>query len=312
MPNNSSSSDILFQSLLDSTNSLADNVSLYNLQFLNNFNFIINNLQGFNSDFNIISNYLNSLQNIFTYEYNNFLKNNITYLENLFTNIYTLSEVSNYNITDFNNIYLDIYDQNLVPVVGKTNIKIDNFSQLDNILNVTLDISDLVNSLYYLKIYYNDDNSNYLFNSIIYYIQSSDKVLERYQFDNNSLNISKDLANYKIYLLDVNGRILNSKYIVKSVIGNGILDLQCFSLFENIDNSDLSKYQFFIKKENFTEIWTELKLEDYSAGDIGNVLLGNAQRDLNTGVFTVYNSDGSILSQNVSTRFVKTETRKKL
>lgn len=312
MPNNSSSSDILFQSLLDSTNSLADNVSLYNLQFLNNFNFIINNLQGFNSDFNIISNYLNSLQNIFTYEYNNFLKNNITYLENLFTNIYTLSEVSNYNITDFNNIYLDIYDQNLIPVVGNTNIKIDTFSQLDNILNMTIDVSNLNGNLYYLKVYYNDDNSNYLFTSPIYYIKSSDKVLERYQFNNNNLNISKDLANYKIYLLDLNGNMLNSKYIVKSIIGNGIIDLQCFSLFDNIDNSDLSKYQFFIKKENFSEIWIELRLDDYSVGDVGNVLLGNAQRDLSTGVFTVYNSDGSILTQNISTRFVKTETRKKI
>jgi len=312
MPNNSTSSDILFQTLLDSTNSLSNTVSLYNLQFLSNFNFILNNLQGFNSNFNIINNYLNSLQNIFTSEYNNFLKNNIIYLENLFTNIYTLSEVSNYNITDFNNIYLDIYDQNLVPVVGKINIKMDTFAQLDNILNITIDISDLANNLYYLKIYYNDDSSNYLFNNVIEYIKSSDGVLERFQLDNNGLNISKDLANYKIYLLDLNGNVLNSKYVVKSTIGNGIIDLQCFSLFENMDNPDLSKYKFFIKKENFNEIWMELKIEDYTFEDVGNVLLGNAQRDLSTGIFTIYNSDGSILTQNVSTRYGKTENRKKI
>jgi hypothetical protein len=307
----SSLSAQLVQSLIDSTNSLNSIVASYNLQFLSNYNYIDNNLQTFDNSFKILDNNVNKLQNVFSPEYGSFLQNNILYLENMFSNMYTLIENNNYNVSNFSNVYIDIFDSTLTPVVGQVGISITNYVQLYNLFNISIDTANLPNDIYYLKIYYNNDLDNYLLSNPINYLQNSNKLLERYQFSNN-LGISKNLVNYKIYLLNMQGDILNSKYIVNSTISETIIDFQTFSLFENISNPDLTQYQFFLKEELFDEIWMELHIEDYTANDIGNVILGNAQRDLSTGVASFFNADGSILSQHVSQRYGKSETRKKI
>lgn len=306
----SSLSATLVQNLIDSTNSLNSIVANYNLQFLSNYSYIDNNLQIFDNSFKTLDNNVNKLQSVLSTEYNNFLQNNLTYLENMFTNMYTLIKSSNYNTNNLLYASIDIFDNNLTPVVGKTGIAITNYVQIDNIFNISIDISDLKNDTYYLKIYYNNDQNNYLLSNPINYLQNDDKILERYQFSNNN-KISKNLVNYRIYLLDMQNNVLNSKYIVNSTINNDIIDIQCFSLF-NDSTVDKTQYQFFLKEELFDEVWLELHIEDYNINDIGNVLLGNAQRDLSTGVTTFFNADGSILSQHVSERYIKTETRKKI
>jgi hypothetical protein len=301
---------ILMQNLIDSTNSLNSIVANYNLQFLSNYSYIDNNLQIFDNSFKTLDNNVNKLQSVLSTEYNNFLQNNLTYLENMFTNMYTLIKSNNYNTNNLLHASIDIFDNNLTPVVGKTGIAITNYVQIDNIFNISIDISDLKNDTYYLKIYYNNDQNNYLLSDPINYLQNDDKILERYQFSNNN-KISNNLVNYRIYLLDMQNNVLNSKYIVNSTINNDIIDIQCFSLF-NDSTVDKTQYQFFLKEELFDEVWLELHIEDYNINDIGNVLLGNAQRDLSTGVTTFFNADGSILSQHVSERYIKTETRKKI
>ena len=306
----SSLSATLVQNLIDSTNSLNSIVANYNLQFLSNYSYIDNNLQIFDDSFKTLDNNVNKLQSVLSTEYNNFLQNNLTYLENMFTNMYTLIKSSNYNTNNLLYASIDIFDNNLTPVVGKTGIAITNYVQIDNIFNISIDISDLKNDTYYLKIYYNNDQNNYLLSNPINYLQNDDKILERYQFSNNN-KISKNLVNYRIYLLDMQNNVLNSKYIVNSTINNDIIDIQCFSLF-NDSTVDKTQYRFFLKEELFDEVWLELHIEDYNINDIGNVLLGNAQRDLSTGVTTFFNADGSILSQHVSERYIKTETRKKI
>jgi len=306
----SSLSATLVQNLIDSTNSLNSIVANYNLQFLSNYSYIDNNLQIFDNSFKTLDNNVNKLQSVLSTEYNNFLQNNLTYLENMFTNMYTLIKSNNYNTNNLLYASIDIFDNNLTPVVGKTGIAITNYVQIDNIFNISIDISDLKNDTYYLKIYYNNDQNNYLLSNPINYLQNDDKILERYQFSNNN-KISKNLVNYRIYLLDMQNNVLNSKYIVNSTINNDIIDIQCFSLF-NDSTVDKTQYRFFLKEELFDEVWLELHIEDYNINDIGNVLLGNAQRDLSTGVTTFFNADGSILSQHVSERYIKTETRKKI
>ena len=306
----SSLSATLVQNLIDSTNLLNSIVANYNLQFLSNYSYIDNNLQIFDNSFKTLDNNVNKLQSVLSTEYNNFLQNNLTYLENMFTNMYTLIKSSNYNTNNLLYASIDIFDNNLTPVVGKTGIAITNYVQIDNIFNISIDISDLKNDTYYLKIYYNNDQNNYLLSNPINYLQNDDKILERYQFSNNN-KISKNLVNYRIYLLDMQNNVLNSKYIVNSTINNDIIDIQCFSLF-NDSTVDKTQYRFFLKEELFDEVWLELHIEDYNINDIGNVLLGNAQRDLSTGVTTFFNADGSILSQHVSERYIKTETRKKI
>jgi len=306
----SSLSATLVQNLIDSTNLLNSIVANYNLQFLSNYSYIDNNLQIFDNSFKTLDNNVNKLQSVLSTEYNNFLQNNLTYLENMFTNMYTLIKSNNYNTNNLLYASIDIFDNNLTPVVGKTGIAITNYVQIDNIFNISIDISDLKNDTYYLKIYYNNDQNNYLLSNPINYLQNDDKILERYQFSNNN-KISKNLVNYRIYLLDMQNNVLNSKYIVNSTINNDIIDIQCFSLF-NDSTVDKTQYRFFLKEELFDEVWLELHIEDYNINDIGNVLLGNAQRDLSTGVTTFFNADGSILSQHVSERYIKTETRKKI
>ena len=167
---------------------------------------------------------------------------------------------------------------------------------------------------YLMTVFYEDENKIYEFDSgtdIVNFIFSKDKLFQRIILDNQKNKISTDLRNFKIYLVDkVTNKIKYKQSVLNSVITNTELDILCFSL--DVDSNNYENYTIIIKEELFDSVSIDLTIGDYSMNDVSNIILGNAERDLVTGEFKIYDSFGNLIGVTVSTRAGRKEYRRRI
>jgi len=305
----------LVKSLTQSVDKLEKRVELVNYKLFNNFNFVSSKLKGLSDNLQIVDNRLNRFSSVFTDEYVQTLSDKLQVLTNVFNNVYSIMSVDVKNIK-LSDVLIDIYDKNFTKL-NDNPIKPKSINSINSLYNLELEGNNfsLKDNIFFLKIYYNVmPNKIHNFDLVENYKKSADYKAERYVFNNNINLIAKNLVNYKIYLKDrESGEVINIAPIVTSnLVNSDIVDIVCFSLFDdNMSVADINeKYSFTIQEELFDSILLELVVDDYLINDVGNVLLGRAERNLKTGRFVVYDKAGNIVVETVSERFNNKETRK--
>lgn len=298
----------------DNTDSLNSNVSRLYADFYKNFNFVVNNLRKLDINVDKLNTAYGKLKSLNTDGYINYLSEKLISIETVFKEMFSSSIIPIDSDEVNNKIFFNLYDSqnNIIKDKQKFNYN----ARLNSMYNFSFNPIELeLNSGQYLMtIFYEDENSIYEFgdsSDIINFIFSKDKLLQRIILDNQKNKISTDLRNFKIYLVDKDtNRVKYKQSILNSVITNTELDILCFSLDTN--SANYGNYTVIIKEELFDSISIDLTIGDYSVNDISNVILGNAERDLVTGEFKIYDSFGNLIGVTVSTRAGRKEYRRRI
>lgn len=304
----------LLLSVSDNTNNLNSNVSRLYTDFYKNFNFTVNSLRKLNVNIDKLNNTYGKLKLLNTDGYINYLSERLISMETTFKEMFSSSFVS-VNSDELNNkIFFNLYDtqSNIIKQKQKFNYS----GRISSVYNFPFDpISlELESGQYLMTIFYEDENTIFEFDSgtdIISYIFSKDKLFQRLILDNQKNKISADLRNFKIYLIDkLTNKIKYKQSILNSVITDTELDILCFSL--DVDSDNYENYTIVIKEELFDSISIDLTIGDHSMNDVSNIILGNAERDLVTGEFRIYDSFGNLIGVTVSTRAGRKEYRRRI
>lgn len=300
--------------LKDTSETLKSFVGRYYIDYLKNFNFVSNDLEKLNINLQKINDNFSKIESFNNQGYQNYLTEKLESVEKTFKEMFTVADIPISTDLINNNIYFNLYNKNNELVIEKQKF---NFSdRLNSVYVFPFDPAklEIESGIYNMTIFYENQNSIFEFDGefdVIDFVFSRDMLLERIILDNQKNKISKDLRNYKIYLVNKNTNIVKYKEtILNSTITNTELDITCFSL--NIGSVNYKDFIFIIKEELFDTVNIELTIGDYSLNDIGNVILGNAERDLITGEFKVFDSAGNLISTSISTRFGRKEYRKRI
>lgn len=305
----------LVSSLQDSTNNLNSVTSKYYLEYVNNFNFISGNLVGLDNNLTEINKAFNSIKQFNNESFKLFLTQKISSLERVFKEMFTTNDLLVYDDNINNKIFFNLRDAMGNVVLEKQKFNFSNrVSSLYNFPFNPIELGIDVGT-YIMTIYYEDNSKVYEFDGhtdVMDYVTSNDGNLQRIILDNETNKISENLRNYKIYLVSkVGNSIINKQTMVNSRISNTELDIIFFTLLKS-DEIGFSDYKLIIKEELFDTINIELTIGEYEFNDVASLILGNAERDLKTGEFTVYDALGNSLGTMVSTRFGRKEFRRRI
>lgn len=298
----------------NSTENLNSVTSKYYLEYVNNFNFISRNLNELNNNLIQINKSFDNVKNFNNESFKVFLTQKISSLERVFREMFTTNKLSLYSDDLNNKIFFNLRNFNGDTILEKQ--KFNFSSRINSLYNfpfnpVELGISD---GTYIMTIYYENSGKVYEFDGLtdmIDYVTSNDGNLQRFILDNETNKISDDLRNYKIYLVSRENSIINKQTVINSRIDGTELDVIFFGLLKD-DSAGFSDYKIVIKEELFDTINIELVIGEYEFNDVASIILGNAERNLVTGEFTVYDSLGNPLGTMVSTRFGKKEFRRRI
>lgn len=298
--------------LTDTTNNLYSSINRYYSDYIKNFNFISNNISNLNTNLQKINYNFDSVDFLRNTQYSEYIIQKIDSLEKTFKEIYTISSIK--TDKDINNkIFFNIYDKD-GNIISKNN-KINYSGKLTSMYNFSMNTDDygLENGEYYLLLFYENANKIYEFNSydsLKESVISRDKLMQRVILDNIVNKISDDLRNYRIYLVNNSTNLVeNRQIILNSIVSEEELDITFFTL-----KSDgfLEDYKFIIKEELFDPVFINLNISEFNESDIGSILLSDAERDLETGEFTIFDEFGNAKYRMVSNRFGKKETRNRI
>lgn len=299
------------QSLSENLNAVTNK---YYLNYVNNFNFVSGNLNQLNNNLIQINKSFNSIKNFNNEYFKIFLMQKISSLERVFKEMFTTNELFLYDDNINNNIFFNLKNVEGEVILDKQ--KFNFSSRINSLYNFPFNPVELGidNGTYMMTIYYENSNKVYEFDGLtdmIDYVTSNDGNLQRFILDNEVNKISDNLRNYKIYLVSRENSIINKQTVINSRIEGTELDIIFFGLLKD-DSAGFSDYKIVIKEELFDTINVELNIGDYEFNDVASIILGNAERDLVTGEFTVYDSLGNPLGTMVSTRFGRKEYRRRL
>jgi len=304
----------LLLSVSDNTSSLNSNVSRLYTDFYKNFNFTVNSLRKLDINVDKLNSAYGKLKSLNTDGYINYLSEKLISLEIIFKEMFSSSVVSVDSDEINNKIFFNLYDSQNTIIKEKQKFNYNN--RLSSVYNFPFNPIELELEAgqYLMTVFYEDENKIYEFDSetdIINFIFSKDELFQRIILDNQKNKISTDLRNFKIYLVDkITNKVKYKQSILNSVITNTELDILCFSL--DTDSSNYENYIIIIKEELFDSVSIDLTIGDYSMNDISNIILGNAERDLVTGEFKIYDSFGNLIGVTVSTRAGRKEYRRRI
>jgi len=200
-------------------------------------------------------------------------------------------------------------------IVKKEQVEIIGF--FENNASINLDLtkyeSRLTEELYIIKFYYQNDGAdfNFIESDIVNKAINENNSVERYIFQNKN-NISMNLDNFKISIINGdNNDLISQSDIISSEVTNEKIDVKCFSLLKNT-NINITNIIYNIKEELFEPIFYNITLVEHNLNDIGNVLLGEAERNLEDGTFRIFDKAGRQVAKFATVRYGKTETRTKL
>lgn len=298
----------------NSTENLNSVTSKYYLEYVNNFNFISRNLNELNNNLIQINKSFDNVKNFNNESFKVFLTQKISSLERVFREMFTTNKLSLYSDDLNNKIFFNLRNFNGDTILEKQ--KFNFSSRINSLYNfpfnpVELGIND---GTYIMTIYYENSGKVYEFDGLtdmIDYVTSNDGNLQRFILDNETNKISDDLRNYKIYIVSRENSIINKQTVINSRIDGTELDVIFFGLLKD-DSAGFSDYKIVIKEELFDTMNIELVIGEYEFNDVASIILGNAERNLVTGEFTVYDSLGNPLGTMVSTRFGKKEFRRRI
>lgn len=298
----------------NSTENLNTVTSKYYLEFLNNFNFVSGNLNQLNNNLIQINKGFDTIKQFNNESFKIFLTQKASSLERIFREMFTTNEISLYDDNINNKIFFNLKSSEGNVILDKQ--KFNFSSRINSLYNFSFNPIELGidNGTYIMTIYYENSNKVYEFDGLIDmidYVTSNDGNLQRFILDNESNKISDNLRNYKIYLVSRENSIINKQTIINSRIDGTELDIIFFGLLKD-DSVGFSDYKIIIKEELFDTMNIELNIGDYEFNDVASIILGNAERDLVSGEFTVYDSLGNPLGTMVSTRFGRKEFRKRI
>lgn len=301
-------------SVHEGTENLNNVTSKYYLEFVNNFNFISGNLSELNNNLTNVNKSFSNVNNFNNETFKEFLTQKVISLERVFKEMFTTNEITLYDDNVNNKIFF-----NLRNVAGDTILEKQKFNfsnRINSLYSFPFNASELNigSGTYTMTVYYENSTKVYEFDGqtdMIDYVTSKNGNLQRFILDNEINKISDNLRNYKIYLVSKLGNnIINKQSIVNSRITETELDIIFFKLKDDVGG--FSDYKIVIKEELFDSINIELNIGEYTFNDVASIILGNAERDLVTGEFTVYDSLGNPIGTMVSTRFGRKEFRKRI